>query len=222
VTAAAPTITQVNTVADGGGNAVTASSLGGTLVTIEGANYSKKTLVSIDGVPATKTTVLATGTTSKVTAVLPAHASSATTYALKVSSEYGSVLSTSPVTYQGVVAVSPAVGKASTITSIQLTGIGFNAYNSVGFTDSATANKYLVVFAPGGTTLAAAGAHGGIICTKVLVESDTTLSCKTPVNLSGAYSVQIVVADGTDTTKIAASGVKTVVARNATFTAANV
>lgn len=42
VTDAPPTITKVNSVADGGGNAVSASSLGGTLVTIEGTNFSRK------------------------------------------------------------------------------------------------------------------------------------------------------------------------------------
>jgi hypothetical protein len=233
VTAAPPTVTYVNIIGDAGGNGVSASALGGTLVTVEGANFTKKTLVSIDGVAATKTTVVSTDSVrGKVTAVLPSHLSGGTTYALKVTTEYGSVSGASPVTYVGVVSVSPNLGKKTTSTSIQLTGIGFNTYaatgtNLVGFVNTpslvGTDISYVVAFAPGSAGLAGSGGAVTNVtgyCTDILIISDTSLSCKTPSTLNGAYSVQIL-----KTT--AGTGVATIttlitnVARAATYTAAN-
>jgi hypothetical protein len=206
-----PTLTTVNLVATATTTVISASTFGGTALSFVGTNFTKKTLVYVNGVKATTKYVSDT----KVTATVPP-GSAGTGKAIKVASEYGSATSAgNTVTYLGVAKVTPANGLNSTAVGITLTGIGFNA-----MTFGSAITQYAIQFTAAGTPVAAADTIGTLLCTSINVESDTSLTCLTPATLTGPYSVQILLR-GTGGTVVAAGGVTTVVSRSATFTAAN-
>ncbi|MFI7585820.1 IPT/TIG domain-containing protein [Spongisporangium articulatum] len=212
----APTITKVNGNTEGGGaQAVSTSTFGGTTLTVEGTNFTKKTVVSVAGTAAVTKFVSDT----KVTASIPAGAAGSGK-AIKVTTEYGGVTSADQtVTYQSVLKASPSFGKASTAVGVELVGKGFSS-----MTFGAADSNYVIEFVPGGTTRAAADTISAALCTNIVIENDTTLSCRTPSNLSGAYSIQILkrgTTAGSDLAKVATGGVTTVISRSATYTAAN-
>ena len=213
----APAITTVNGVADATTTVINASTFGGTALTLVGTDFTKKSVISVGGTAAPTKYVSAT----KVTATVPA-GTAGTGKAIKVTTEFGSDTSAgNTVTYKGVIKVSPAVGAPSTATGVELTGTGFN---SLTFTSGvATDNGVEITFVPGGTTLAAASTIPTTMCTNVVVQSDTLLSCKTPSSLSGAYSLQIVkrgTTAGSDQAKVATGGLITAISRSSTYTAA--
>jgi hypothetical protein len=204
VTAAGPTATVIS------GSAATiasASTLGGTTVSVTGTNFDKTAKASIDGLAAKTTYVSAT----KVSAVLPAHAAG-TGFKIKVSTIYGSAnTSTDTVSYVPVAVVTPTTGDGTVGNVVNLTGSGFNAY-----TFGVAATNQVILFVPAGTTVAGTALATLKVCTAVQVVSDTLLNCKAPA-LSGAYSVQIaLVAAGA----VNAGAVVTSISKSATYTAA--
>jgi hypothetical protein len=206
VTDAAPT---ASTLAPATANVAKASVLGGTTLSVAGANFTKASKATIDGLTA-KTTYISS---TKLSVVLPAHAV-ATLLPVKVTTEYGAASTTDTVSYVAVVSVSPTFGDGTANNVITLTGLGFSGYT---FATSATGDE-VVTFIPAGTTLTAGTTTIASLnpCTSVQVESDTSLSCKAPA-LSGAYSVVIVTRHGTATTWGSSA---TTVSKSATYTAA--
>jgi hypothetical protein len=173
-----------STIAGAASNVAKASTLGGTTVSVTGANFAKTgTSATIDGLTTKSTYVSAT----KLSVTLPAHAAK-TGLGIKVTTPYGSATTTDTITYTPVITVSPSSGDGTVDNVVTLTGTGFSA-----LTFGAAATNATVVFIPGGTTLTANSTTLVSLhpCTSVVVESDTTVSCQAPV-LSGAYSVAIV------------------------------
>jgi hypothetical protein len=205
VTDTAPTAT---TIAPATANVAKASVLGGTTVAVTGTDFTKKSTTSIDGVSAKTTYVSDT----KLSVVLPAHAAG-TGYTIKVTTEYGSDLTTDTVSYVSVISVSPTYGDGTSGNVVTVTGTGFS-----GYTFGTAATDKVVVFIPAGTTLTAGTTTIASLnpCTSLQVESDTSLTCKAPT-LSGAYSVVIVARHATTTTWASST---TQVSRSATYTAA--
>jgi hypothetical protein len=209
------TITSVNAATSG---AVTGSSLGGDTITIVGTNFSKASVVRVDGVVAKTTYVDATD----LTAVTPAHAAAATK-TVTVTTESGIATSPATFTYLDTIKISPAYGDGTAGNVLSVTGTGFLTRSFVAGTPTTTvANKSVVVLNLGGAAAPPTGAYGtekttgGFYCTNVQVESDTTLNCQVPAivtSVAGPYTVQI--ADGSAATNNAAI---TAVSRSATYT----
>ncbi|GLY27074.1 IPT/TIG domain-containing protein [Kineosporia sp. NBRC 101731] len=166
-------------------NVAKASALGGTTVVVTGTNFSKTTTATIDGVKAAATYVSAT----KLSVKLPAHAAG-TGFSIKVDNGYGSAMTTDTVSFVPVVTVSPTSGNGTAGNVVTITGSGFS-----GRTFSEVAG-ISIAFLPAGTALVSGTTTIASLdtCTSVMVESDTTLSCKAPALTTGAYSVQFLTA----------------------------
>lgn len=211
------TVTSVNAVTTG---AVKGSSLGGDLLSVVGTNFTKTSVVRIDGVIAKTTFVDATD----LTAVTPAHVPAATK-SVTVTTEGGAVNATPIVfTYLDTIKVSPAFGDGTGGNVITVTGSGFlsRVFQSTILTVAGgqsviALNKTAPVYAALGTYAAAQGA-GGAYCTNIQVESDTQLSCQVPAftlaSAAGTYTVQIM---DSNTTVVSAV---TAVSRSAQYTIA--
>nr|WP_269328607.1 IPT/TIG domain-containing protein [Kineosporia babensis] len=204
-TAAAPTAT---TISGGTGGIAKAPVKGGNTVTVTGTGFTAKTTATVDGVKATATYVDA----NRLSVKLPAHAPGAG-FPVRVTSEYGSAnTTTDTLTYVPVVSVKPAVGDGTANRVVTVTGAGFDK-----LTFGGAGAKVVVAFVPGGTTLTANTTDTADLfpCTGVIVESDTSLTCKTAA-LSGAFSVQLLnaTAAGLYTSEV------TPVSKTATYTAA--
>ncbi|MBN8422717.1 MAG: IPT/TIG domain-containing protein [Verrucomicrobia bacterium] len=157
----APTVT--STTANGVSPA-RGSTLGGTLLTVTGTNFTGAGSVTIGGVPATNVTVLSS---TSLTCITPA--GSVGTVSVAVTTVGGTSADNTLFTYElavpAVTDISPASGTSAGGTTVTLTGRSFTGATSVTF--------------------------GGTAATRLVVVDDNTLTCTSPVG--GAGTVQPVV-----------------------------
>ena len=146
------------------------SILGGTQITINGANLVGTTAVNIGGVACTSLQVLSP---TLVKAVTPAGAAGEASIAIV--SAAGTTLAPTPFTYvlQSITSVSPNSGIYSGGTAITITGT---------FLSGATSVKV-----------------GGVPATDVVAVNSTTVTAVTPAGSVGAASVEVTGAKGTAT-----------------------
>ncbi len=192
---------------------VTGSSQGGGTISLVGTDFTKASVVYVDGVAAKTTFVDDTG----LTAVTPAHVAG-TGYKVKVTTEGGSVTSATTFDYINGITVSPSFGDGTAGNVVSVKGTGFSKLNiqqaatTVVSTATVTnANLYLV---RSGTTLTAGTAStttptNGFPCLTVQVQSDTELNCKLPVISAanaGAYNLVLLTTGATQIIGAGSSG----------------
>ena len=147
------------------------STLGGTSVTITGANFTGATNVTFGGVSATNVTVVNGGT---ITATAPA--GTAGTASVVVTTPSGSNAANSLYTYVApptVTSITPSSGTTLGGTSVTITGTNFTGAT--------------------GVTL------GGTAATNVTVVNATTITATTPARGAGAASVVVTTPGGSNT-----------------------
>lgn len=173
------------------------ATLGGTEVGIEGTGFTKKSKVFFNDVAATKVTF---GDATSLKAVAPKHAP-ATDVQVKVVTEGGESddVAADNFDFISAIQVTPAYGDGTAGDVIEVSGVGFKT----GVFGTAVNNKQIALV-PAGTDLAAGQAVPTTnVCNTVQVESDTTLSCQLAANVNdGAYTVVLIVRDGTTATNI--------------------
>jgi IPT/TIG domain-containing protein len=148
------------------------TTLGGTPVTITGANFTGATAVTIGGVPATGVTVNGSGTISATT---PAHAPGPAS--VVVTTPGGTGTGTNLFTYvtplPAVSAISPISGTTAGGTPVTITGANFTGATAVTI--------------------------GGVPATGVTVSGSGTISATTPAHAPGPASVVVTTPGGTGT-----------------------
>ncbi len=156
------------TVTDTSANAISparGSTLGGTLLTVTGTNFTGAGGVTIGGVPATNVTVINSTT---LTCIAPA--GSVGTVSVVVTTVGGTNADNSLFTYEltipTVAEVSPTSGTSAGGTTVTITGQSFTGAT--------------------GVTI------GGVAATRLIVVNDTTLTCTTPVGSAGTVQNVVV------------------------------
>jgi len=141
------------------------STLGGTLLTVTGANFTGAGSVTIGGVPATNVTVI---NSTSLTCITPA--GSVGTVSVAVTTVGGTSADNTLFTYElavpAVTDISPASGTSAGGTTVTLSGRSFTGATSVTF--------------------------GGTAATRLVVVDDNTLTCTTPVGSAGTVQHVVV------------------------------
>ncbi|MFC5457339.1 beta strand repeat-containing protein [Prosthecobacter fluviatilis] len=158
----APTVTA--TMANGASPA-RGSTLGGTLLTVTGTNFTGAGSVTIGGVPATNVTVLSS---TSLTCITPAGSLGAVSVAVTTvgGTSADNTLFTYELAVPHVTDISPASGTSAGGTTVTLTGRSFTGATSVTF--------------------------GGVAATRLVVLNDNTLTCTTPVGSAGTVQHVVV------------------------------
>lgn len=167
------------------GTLVRASVLGGTELTLNGTNFTRTTTASINGLKAAVTYL----SPVKLRVRLPAHPAT-TGLRLRVTTAGGSAHSTDTVSYVPTLKVSPISGNGVLGNIVTVTGSGFDS-----LTFSTQAGVSLVFVSAGQTLSTTASVNTLRLCTDVMVENNTTLSCKAPAfaaAAAGPYSLQLI------------------------------
>jgi hypothetical protein len=223
----------INTALGGTNGMTTASgaSVGGDAITITGENFTAKTVASIGGVALVKAKVVVGNGTSQtanqgddtISGLVPV--GTVGTQAVLITTQGGSATAggagVKAFTYLDGIKVSPTFGDGVAARVITLRGVGFSARSYAATTPAINKATIQVVKATTNTATGVAVATyvtavGTNYCTKVQVESDTSLTCQMPALVgaanAGPYTVQIVDVDGTVTSAV------TAVSRGATYT----
>ena len=152
----------------------TGSTAGGTSVTISGTQFVPGTTVTIGGVAATSVSV--TNSTT-LTATTPAYVSGSLTTDVVVNNGTGSATLTGGFTYTvgapTLVSINPNTGSTAGGSSVTLSGTNFTP----------------------GTTVTI----GGVSATGITATNSTTLTATTPTYVSGSFSKDVVVNNGSGT-----------------------
>jgi len=149
------------------------TTLGGTSITITGANFTGATAVAFGGLAATSFTVNGSGTS--ITAITPAHIAGAVSVAVTTPGVPGTTGSYTYVTLAAptVTTVTPPDGPVTGGTFITITGTNF---------------------VQGATTVTI----GGVAVTGLTVVSSTTMTARTPAHAAGSSEVNVTTPGGSD------------------------
>jgi|GEM_PF-584786 len=144
--------------------------LGGTVVTISGANFAAGASVTFDGIPATNVNVTAT----TITATTPAHAAGAV-HVVVTNPDTQSGILTSGYTYVAgqptITSIAPNAGPTTGGTSVLITGTNLTDATSVSF--------------------------GGLPATSYTVDSNTQITAVAPAQGEGVVDIRVTTAGGT-------------------------
>jgi hypothetical protein len=175
-------------------------SYGGTKITVTGQDFTSATKISVGGVLATGTKVTLGKLSSdpdSIVALTPPGTNA--TAPVKVVGEWGtSAAATATFAYAGAIKISPNGSDGIAGRVVTVTGSGFN---SLSWSSTLLDTKSSIAFVPAGTVLsgfwttAVATPAGTKVCTGVVVNSDTELTCSIPTMTTtalGAYTAVIV------------------------------
>jgi hypothetical protein len=220
----APTLTALNRSLVTSAVVAKDSTFGGSTITVEGTNYTKKAKIAVSGTAIT-TKWVDSGT---LTAVLPAHASGT---GLKVSvidlggTAFAATATMASVTYVNAIKVTPDTGDGATVRAIQITGQGFGGLT---FSNTLAASSTVIAFVPSSVVMTTNTViTGAVPCGAISVVSDTLLTCQAPLVATlakGSYTVAILTLDSAskvDITTPAAVASNTDVSSNAIYTVAD-
>lgn len=149
----------------GGISPTSGSILGGTLVTITGAGFDNRTIITFDGIPATKITVVSSTT---VTCLTPPHPVATVDVAIvngNIITGGFTYTTFAGYTFPHITSISPAIGPVTGGTSVTITGTNFTS-------------GMMILF-------------DGFPATDIIFVSSTTYTCKTPQHEVGLANVAI-------------------------------